>query len=98
MATQTKYMERVSVHVGIGLGRKPKASSQSTKPTARFEQRGDLLSSALDAKGVRYRGSDYTGPAPWMNDRIKIVPLKYPYEARTRRIQGNGLFRLSLEV
>ena len=39
------------VHVSIGLGRKPKASSQSTKPTARFEQRGDLLSSALDAKG-----------------------------------------------
>ena len=33
-----------------------------------------------------------------MNDRIKIVPLKYPYEARTRHIQGSGLFRLSLEV
>jgi TonB family protein len=69
-----------------------------SSPTLSAQHRGDPLSSALDAKGVRYRGSDYIGPAPWMKDRIKIVPLKYPYEARTRHIQGSGLFRLSLDL
>lgn len=64
----------------------------------RGQRRGDPLSSALDAKGVRHRGTDYIGPAPWMNDRIKIVSLKYPYEARVRHIQGSGLFRLSLDL
>jgi TonB family protein len=33
-----------------------------------------------------------------MKDTIKIVPLKYPYQAMVRRIQGSGLFRLSLDL
>jgi TonB family protein len=70
----------------------------TSPPALDAQQRGDPLSSALDAKEVRHRGSDYIGRAPWMNDIIKIVPLKYPYEARVRRIQGSGLFRLSLDL
>ena len=33
-----------------------------------------------------------------MKDRIKIVPLKYPYQAAVRHIQGSGLFRISLDL
>jgi TonB family protein len=69
-----------------------------SSPTVNAQDRGDPPSGALDAKGVRYRGSDHIGPVPRMKDRIKIVPLKYPYEARTRHIQGSGLFRLSLDL
>jgi TonB family protein len=61
-------------------------------------QQHDPFSVAVDAKGIRYRGSDYAGLVPWMKDRIKIVPIKYPYEARARHIQGGGLFRLSLDL
>ena len=69
-----------------------------SSPTLSAQHRGDPLSSAVDAKGVRYRGSDYIGPAPWLKDRIKIVPLRYPYEARTRHIQGSGLFKISIDL
>jgi TonB family protein len=69
-----------------------------SSPTLRAQQRGDPLSSAVDAKGVRHRGSNYVGPAPWIDDAIKTVAPNYPYEARSRRIQGSGLFRLSLDL
>jgi TonB family protein len=67
-------------------------------PTLRAQHSGAPLSSAVDAKGVRHRGSDYIGRAPWMKDTIKIVPLKYPYSAMVRHIQGTGLFRLNLDL
>jgi TonB family protein len=82
---------RTIAHVGLLV-------ALMSSPAVSAQHRGDPLSGALDAKGVRYRGSDYIGPVPWMKDRIKIVPLKYPYEARTRHIQGSGLFRLSLDL
>jgi TonB family protein len=69
-----------------------------TSPALSAQQHGDPLSSAVDAKGLRHRGSDYIGLVPWMKDRIKIVPLKYPYQARARHIQGSGLFRISLDL
>jgi TonB family protein len=67
-------------------------------PALSAQQHGDPASGAVDAKGVRHRGSDYVGPVPWMKDRIKIVPLKYPYAAAARHIQGSGLFRISLDL
>ena len=67
-------------------------------PTLSAQHRGDPLSSAVDAKGVRHRGSNYVGPAPWIDDAIKTVAPNYPYEARSRYIQGSGLFRLSLDL
>ena len=61
-------------------------------------QRGDALSSAVDAKGVRYRGTDYVGPVPWMADAIKKRRPDYPYELRARHVAGSGLFRITLDV
>jgi TonB family protein len=56
-------------------------------------------SSAVDAKGVRYRPSDYGDKrAPWMADRIKVVQPGYPVEARARHNQGTGVFRTTLDV
>src|SRR5438128_7004760 len=58
----------------------------------------DRLSGAVDAQGIRHRGSDYTGPAPWMNDAVKTVTPDYPYDYRARHIGGSGLFRATLNV
>ena len=69
-----------------------------SSPALRAQQHGDSLSGAVDANGVRHRGSDYIGPVPWMKDRTKIVPLKYPHEAAGRHIQGSGLFRINLDL
>jgi TonB family protein len=74
-------------------------------PTFRA-QRGDPLSSAVDAKGVRHRGSDYVGPVPWMTDAVKQRRPDYPYELSARGIAGHviaprarsGLFRVTLDV
>ena len=66
--------------------------------TLRAQQRGDPLSSAVDAKGVRHRGGDYVGPMPWMTDAIKKRRPDYPYELRARHIGGSGLFRVTLDV
>lgn len=67
-------------------------------PALSAQQHGDPLSGAVDAKGVRHRGSDYVGQVPWMKDRIKIVPFKYPHAAAARHIQGSGFFRMDLDL
>jgi TonB family protein len=67
-------------------------------PALGAQQRGDPLSSAVDAKGVRHRGIDYVGQVPWMADVIKKQRPEYPYELRARHIGGNGLFRITLDV
>jgi TonB family protein len=62
------------------------------------EDRSKWLSSAVDAQGVRHRGSDYTGRAPWTLDQIKTVAPEYPYAERTRHHAGSGLFRVTLDL
>src|SRR6266496_990826 len=56
------------------------------------------LSGAVDSRGIRHRGSDYIGWAPWMNDAVKTVTPDYPYEYRARHVGGSGLFRATLNV
>src|SRR6266516_575280 len=56
------------------------------------------VSSAVDAKGVRHRGTDYDGLAPWMRDAIQKQRPKYPYEQRARYIGGIGLVRVTLDL
>jgi len=57
------------------------------------------LSSAVDAQGIRHRGSDYGRKrAPWMDDAIKTVAPRYPYEARARHQFGSGLVRVTLDL
>ncbi len=64
-------------------------SSSSTEPE----------SSAVDAKGIRQRPSDYGDKrAPWMADRIKFVQPGYPVETRARHNQGTGVFRITLDI
>ena len=67
-------------------------------PELHAQQRGDPLSSAVDTKGVRHRGSDYVGRVPWMADAIKKQRPDYPYELRARHVAGNGLFRVTLDM
>jgi TonB family protein len=62
------------------------------------DDRSKWLSSAVDAQGVRHRGSDYTGRAPWTVDQIKTVAPEYPYTERTRHHAGSGLFRVTLDL
>jgi TonB family protein len=57
------------------------------------------LSVAVDAQGVRHQARDFGAKhLPWMDDAIKTVAPEYPYEARSRHIQGSGLFRLSVDL
>ncbi len=55
-------------------------------------------SSAVDAKGVHHRATDYAEKPPWINDAIKKLPPKYPYEQRARNIGGIGVVRVRLEL
>ena len=55
-------------------------------------------SSAVDAKGVHHRGTDYAEKPPWINDAIKKQPPKYPYEQRARYIGGIGVVRVTLDL
>jgi TonB family protein len=55
-------------------------------------------SSAVDAKGVHHRGTDYAEKPPWINDAIKKLPPKYPYEQRARYIGGIGVVRVTLDL
>src|SRR5947209_9623424 len=56
-------------------------------------------SSAVDAKGVRHRGSDYPHRfSPWTLDQIHSVAPTYSYDDRLGRHEGKGLFRLTLDL
>jgi TonB family protein len=56
-------------------------------------------SSAVDAQGVRHRWSEYgRRMAPWIHDAVYAPRPQYPYEARTRRIMGSALFRMTLDL
>jgi TonB family protein len=64
----------------------------------RAQGRSSWNSGAVDAQGVRHRGSDYPKGGPWMHDAIKTVPPVYPYPARSGHLAGSGLFRLTLDL
>jgi len=55
-------------------------------------------SRAVDGKGLHYRGTDYAEKPPWINDAIKKLPPKYPYEQRARYIGGLGVVRITLDL
>src|ERR1700719_1108627 len=67
-------------------------------PITSNAQRSTWLSAALDAQGVRHRGSDYPGRAPWMNDVVHMVKPDYPYAERAQHHRGSGLLRLELDM
>ena len=52
----------------------------------------------MDAQGVRHRGSDYVGRAPWIVDQIKTVAPQNPYAERKRHHTGSGSFRVTLDL
>jgi len=59
-----------------------------------------LVSSAVDAAGKRHFGSREF-PAlkePWIRDRLKFVAPVYSYGDRLTRRQGEGLFRISIDL
>jgi TonB family protein len=55
-------------------------------------------SAAVDARGVRHRGSNYPNGGPWMEDAIKSPPPDYPSTERSQGHTGSGLFRLTLDL
>jgi len=58
----------------------------------------EAQSRAVDGKGLHYRGTDYAEKPPWINDAIKKLPPKYPYEQRARYIGGLGVVRVTLDL
>jgi len=74
------------------------ASLISTRPVL-SDDPSKWLSSGVDAQGIRHHGSDYVRKrAPWMDDAIKTVAPRYPYEARARHQFGSGLVRVTLDL
>lgn len=71
----------------------------TTKSRQGTREHSIVSSSAVDAQGVRHRGSEYPpGDAPWLNDAVKIVQPDYSYRERSRYHQGSGLLRLTLDL
>lgn len=62
------------------------------------EERPASLSAAVDAQGLRHRGNEYAGLAPWMKDVLKTVAPDYSYNERAHHQTGSGLFRLALDL
>ena len=61
-------------------------------------QRGDALASAVDAQGIRHRGSQYVGILPWIADTVRKRKPDYTYKERTQHHEGSGVFRLTLDL
>ena len=56
-------------------------------------------SSAVDASGRHYRGSDYPrATPPWWQDRVKGIAPEYPFGDRRKRHEGAGRFKLTLDL
>lgn len=56
-------------------------------------------SSAVDARGVRYRSDNYPGRIPpWLADRVQVFAPDYPYADIRQHREGVGLFRLTLDL
>jgi TonB family protein len=82
------YVAAAAIVLVIG----PLAAQQQSR--SRVEE-----SSAVDAKGVRHRMSEYgEGAAPWVADRVKVVKPDYPSADRAQHIEGTGVFRVTLDV
>jgi len=63
------------------------------------ERRGNALTSAVDARGIRYRGNQFgPGTLPWIGDAVRKGWPDYPYNERTKGHEGRGLFRLTLDL
>jgi TonB family protein len=72
----------------------PAANAQQSQPGPTRQE-----SSAVDAKGVRHRMSDYAEErAPWLSDMVKFVQPEYPREYRARRIEGTAIFRIIVDA
>ena len=70
----------------------------SLAPTLKAQQRGVTPSSAVDARGIRYRASNNAGLPPWIADAVRKRRPDYPYKNRTQRNEGSGLFRLTIDL
>jgi hypothetical protein len=66
---------------------------------AAFTGKHDPRSAAVDAKGVRHPGNEYNGkPLPWLSDRLQSCTPEYPRSERALLHEGQGWFRLTLEL
>jgi TonB family protein len=55
--------------------------------------------SAVDSKGVRHYEADYPRHnVPWSDDLLQAFALEYPYDDRAQHHEGEGLFRLALDL
>jgi TonB family protein len=82
----------------LSCGLRPSLHAQTMPVT--FKGRGCLPSSAIDAKGVQHRDSDYPKAPPWMSvDMVDSGPkIGFPIQDTFRRHQGCGLYRLTLDL
>jgi TonB family protein len=55
--------------------------------------------SAIDNSGKQFSERDFRNRLPpWEKDVTKAVPAEYPYEERTRKHTGAGLFRMDIDL
>jgi TonB family protein len=59
-----------------------------------------VVASAVDAAGKRHLGSrEFPGLSePWIHDRLKFVAPVYSYGDRLTRRQGDGMFRIYIDL
>jgi TonB family protein len=59
-----------------------------------------LIGSAIDANGKRYSASGHSPAArpPWVSDLVDYHFPQYPYADRAQRHQGEGLFRIGVDL
>jgi len=57
-----------------------------------------IITSAVDAKGVRHSGSEYRGRPPWLDDYVYGSIMSYPSEERAFFHQGRTVLDLTLDV
>jgi TonB family protein len=57
-----------------------------------------IESTAVDAKGVAHRSSEYKGNPPWFTETTRTVAPKYPNGDLLQRHQGSAIIHLTLDV
>src|SRR4051812_45771549 len=66
-------------------------------PTIDAGQHDIMVSTALDAQGIRHKAGP-VGIPPWIADAIRKRKPDYPYKERTQHHEGSGVFRLMIDL
>ena len=66
-------------------------------PMINADQHDIMVSTAVDAQGIRHRASS-VGIPPWIADAVRKRKPDYTYKERTQHHEGSGVFRLTIDL